>query len=675
MAVFCMYISKISAENVGPIEKATIMFPFNDDGSPKPVVIVGENGTGKTTLLSHIVDSFYETAQTAFSDVTRSDGSSGYQYYKAITPAEIHFGKKYLFSFIEYESPHNPSYKIGYVFKSGNLSDSSFKKSSGFSLAQQVSWEDEENSKKVFITKEQANTIFGRNVICYFGPDRYEKPAWMGKRYHEREEYEHPSVKERWSGRLQKPILVRDTTNLTLQWLLDVIADSRCDIAQKESGLQVAHINVPDLLQQGTARTNVEKIMSEILGKDVYFGLNLRNRSRSRFNIRAKSDNAILVPSLDALSTGQSALFNMFATIVRYADDNDIYNSITLSNISGIVVIDEAELHLHSNLQREILPRLFKLFPKIQFVITTHSPLFLLGMDEQYGTDGYEIYQMPDCTVISSERFSEFHKAYSYYTQTQTHHEEIQKAIAVKTVNPLIVTEGATDWKHLKAAFANLKSLPDLAEKYSSLDFDFLEYLPKQDTSSAPLKLEMGNAQLVEMCKNCAAISQPRKLIFIADADDKNTNKQLGANSGNFKYWGNNVYSFILPVPQHRLDTPQICIEHYYKDTELKIPVTINGIDRRIYMGNEFDAVGLSTDLMYLCYDRNSCGPDKIRIIDGTSEKRVIKITDPLKFNLALPKMEFANRILDGDPAFAKVDFSNFRSVFDIIKEILDDSG
>lgn len=78
--------------------------------------------------------------------------------------------------------------------------------------------------------------------------------------------------------------------------------------------------------------------------------------------------------------------------------------------------------------------------------------------------------------------------------------------------------------------------------------------------SSAPLKLEMGNSQLVEMCRNCAAISQSRKLIFIADADDKNTNKDLGASSGNFKSWGNNVYSFILPVPQHRQATPKFAL-------------------------------------------------------------------------------------------------------------------
>ena len=670
-----MYISKITDVNVGPIASATIPFPFDENGLPRPVVIVGENGTGKTTLLSNIVDSFYEIARTAFSDVTQSDGSSGYQYYKAITPSEIRIGADYLYSFIEYISPTSPDYKIGYIFKSGKLPSNQFKNTSGFSQAKQISWKDEENVKKVFITKEQADTIFSRNVICYFGPDRYERPSWMGRRYHEREENEHFSIKERWSGRLQRPILVRDTTNSTLQWLLDVIADSRCDITQKDSNLQVAHINLYELLQQGTARTNVEKIMSEILGREVYFGLNLRSRGGSRFNIRLKSNDSIIVPSLDALSTGQSALFNMFATIVRYADYNNIRNSIILSDITGIVIIDEVELHLHSNLQRDVLPRLFKLFPKVQFVITTHSPLFLLGMDEQYGTGGYVTYQMPDCMAITSERFSEFQKAYAYYAQTQTHQTEIRNAIAERTANPLIITEGATDWKHLKAAFVKLKESPSSADAYNLLSFDFLEYEPKQSNSSTALKLEMGNSQLVEMCRNCAALPQSRKLIFIADADDKNTNRDLGATAGNFRAWGNNVYSFVLPVPQHRQSTPEICIEHLYTDTELRTPVDINGIARRLYLGNEFDSVGISIDRALFCYDRNSCGSGKIRIIDGTSEKRVIKIDDPEKTNLALPKMEFADRVLNGDPAFAQLNFSNFRPVFDIVKEILEDQN
>ena len=172
------------------------------------------------------------------------------------------------------------------------------------------------------------------------------------------------------------------------------------------------------------------------------------------------------------------------------------------------------------------------------------------------------------------------------------------------------------------------------------------------------------------MCKYCASLPQARKLIFIADADDTKTNKTLGSVSGNFKSWGNNVYSFILPVPAHRSATPQICIEHFYTDDDIKTPVSINGIDRRIFMGNEFDTVGFSIDRTYFCYDRNSCGPDKIRIIDGTSEKRVIKVSDSDTTNLALPKMEFATRILDKDPVYAQVDFTSFHLVFDIIKNI-----
>lgn len=143
-------------------------------------------------------------------------------------------------------------------------------------------------------------------------------------------------------------------------------------------------------------------------------------------------DNSIVIPTLDSLSTGQSALFNMFATIVRYADTININNSIHLAEIKGIVVVDEIELHPHSTLQREVLPKLIALFPKVQFIITTHSPLFLLGMEDVFGEDRFEIYQMPQALKINAERFSEFQKAYAYLTQTQEYENDIYKAIDSK---------------------------------------------------------------------------------------------------------------------------------------------------------------------------------------------------------------------------------------------------
>ena len=46
-----------------------------------------------------------------------------------------------------------------------------------------------------------------------------------------------------------------------------------------------------------------------------------------------------------------------------------------LESLSGIVLIDEIEQHLHPKWQRGIFPRLRDKFPNIQFIVATHSPL------------------------------------------------------------------------------------------------------------------------------------------------------------------------------------------------------------------------------------------------------------------------------------------------------------
>ncbi|WP_438001478.1 AAA family ATPase [Sorangium sp. So ce185] len=46
----------------------------------------------------------------------------------------------------------------------------------------------------------------------------------------------------------------------------------------------------------------------------------------------------------------------------------------------AVVLIDEIELHLHPGLQRAILPRLQEVFPRAQFIITTHSPQVLASL-------------------------------------------------------------------------------------------------------------------------------------------------------------------------------------------------------------------------------------------------------------------------------------------------------
>ena len=44
---------------------------------------------------------------------------------------------------------------------------------------------------------------------------------------------------------------------------------------------------------------------------------------------------------------------------------------------TGVVLIDELDLHMHTSWQRKVLGVLKETFPNIQFIITTHSPQIL----------------------------------------------------------------------------------------------------------------------------------------------------------------------------------------------------------------------------------------------------------------------------------------------------------
>jgi len=47
-----MYLKHIGIKNIGPVDELSVILPFHPDGHPKPILFVGEKGTGKTVLLS-----------------------------------------------------------------------------------------------------------------------------------------------------------------------------------------------------------------------------------------------------------------------------------------------------------------------------------------------------------------------------------------------------------------------------------------------------------------------------------------------------------------------------------------------------------------------------------------------------------------------------------------------
>lgn len=651
-----MYLKHLYCENQGPISKINLEMKFKDN-LPVPYIIVGQNGSGKSILLSNIVDAFYEIGALKYHNVKPLDEFGRAAYFKIISSNQIQINKEYSVAIADFFQNEN---KFRYLFKVGTVSFDEFRAVNKLDLSEEFRW-NEYNFKKAVCKEDIVQYAFEEDIICYFSPMRYNKPFWQVDSHYRNcvNKFE----KKNLIGELRNDIHANIDYNMLLQWIFDVIADSRADLKKKsyEPGYEILYPSTTIIDKLSITRHNLEAIMSAILGRKVSFRMGNRSAVGRRFSI-LDSDNNILLYSLDALSTGQLALFELFATIIMYADRDNIDLSYKLNEISGIVVIDEIELHLHPSLQAEILPKLIKLFPRIQFILTSHSPLFVLGMKKEFGNEGMVVYEMPYGEEIEAEAFSEFENAYKYYTNTDKYIKELEKVISQNSNDKaLIITEGRTDYMHMEAAFRELSSMEEYKEIFEELDFEFLKY---------DKEMNAGNQVICSMCENFSKVPLQRKMIFIADRDEPSVNKKLMENGKTYKKWSEQVYSFILPIPQHREKTPNIAIEHLYSDDVIKTEFAI-GEDNmlcRLYMGNEFDERGISLDGDKICEKRKICGPGRINIIDGSSGERVTLIKNK-NDNIALSKMQFAKKILDG--CVHNIDFTAFVPIFATIRDII----
>ncbi|MBF0471843.1 MAG: AAA family ATPase, partial [Gammaproteobacteria bacterium] len=75
------------------------------------------------------------------------------------------------------------------------------------------------------------------------------------------------------------------------------------------------------------------------------------------------------------LSDGVRAMVSLTADLAwRCAKLNPHLRAEAANKTEGIVLIDEVDMHLHPAWQQRVIASLQSAFPKIQFIVTTHSP-------------------------------------------------------------------------------------------------------------------------------------------------------------------------------------------------------------------------------------------------------------------------------------------------------------
>lgn len=110
---------------------------------------------------------------------------------------------------------------------------------------------------------------------------------------------------------------------------------------------------------------------------------NSRYEEMALIDGRRGNDSAIALP-ISWTSDGVKAAFSLVADIAyRCARLNPAFGEDACRKTQGIVMIDEVDLFLHPAWQQRILPDLRRIFPKIQFIVTTHSPQVISSISKE----------------------------------------------------------------------------------------------------------------------------------------------------------------------------------------------------------------------------------------------------------------------------------------------------
>lgn len=667
-----MYIKKIVCENLGPIARLTIDFPFEADGKPQLVALVGQNGAGKSLVLSTLLDAFIEIKRQTYTSLPEVPKDEFIRLQK----------KDYI------RSRQDHSYVAVSVSEGETIAtltelvrgipqaefQAKYPAAQFPHLQQDQQHFQESGFFKHCAVPNPIQDAIKKNVALYFPYFRYESPAWLNPNAAPNLVMQQDMMYGRSTENLIKTNIVHEIEN----WILDLVLDM--ELYERRL------IDVPNLppIPQLTARPKLfigyegpnartsdqlnQLLTSIYKGQDndiesARIGVSRKVGRRVSVIVKRTGDDAeeMLGPTFSHLSSGQLMAFSIGATILREYDQLNGGPAQSLPEIRGVVLIDEADLHLHIQLQRTVLPALFRLFPNVQFIVTTHSPFFLLGLSQSHDIP-HAIFRLPLGERIAAEDFVEFQHAYDTFVEREKQFKVAYDAVSMKLraiERPLVITEGQTDWQHMKAALVRLRANSDFLD----LDFDFHEYR----------NVDMGSATLRSMCEQFSKVPHTRRVIFVFDRDDANIIALMEDPATGFKACGNNVYSFCIPVPAHRANYEKITIESYYSDAALRTADPTTGY--RLVFSNEIRKhveTSLThkgdTTVTVRLLDAPNADEEYQKFVYDQDCEYIVNAQDQ---RVAHSKTVFAQKVLLRQVPFDNFDAAPFSLIFDHLRQVL----
>jgi AAA domain, putative AbiEii toxin, Type IV TA system len=665
-----MHVKKIRLQNYGPMKDISIEPRIDANGNPIPLLLVGTNGSGKTILLSSILDAFVEAKRRSFREI--SETKTG-KYAKLASSQYISSNATFLSARITFDIDNTDLHFDEIV---ANIDHQQLREQQPDlylevpQLGNDPIFSDGGFFKRVNPNAQQIKAITSLPFL-YLPTFRYELPSWLS------EEANISLIKpgKHYGSAPVNSISVSFVSEMK-DWLANLLLDREIYERQTVSLMQLAgwnstpENNVPSnstvlLGYNGpnhSALTLVNQILTQILltKSDKYSAARLGFGTKQQRNISVfatiDGKEELIAHDIQQLSSGQLMTLIICAQLIKNHEVTTGVLPSDLSRIEGVLLVDEIDMSLHIDAQLKLLPKVLRSFPKVQIIASTHSPLFILGMQESGETD---IVSLPTGKPILVEQFEEYRIAYDTYLSRNEKYLQMYLELQRTETNsstPTIYVEGKTDTKHLRFALERLKK----DDKFSQLKFNFSE------GQHAP----NGDSDLLRLCKESARTQRHQKLIFLFDRDNSSIVSQVLQASGEPKSWGNNVISMCIVVPEWRKTHTGICIEHLYRDDDLL--TTDPTTKRRLYFTDEIRTEISATTKSKSVTTRNK------RIAHETLRNKVYdddvdNICDEDGNKVVLSKNAFYECIIANEAISKGFDFTGFEPTFETLTKILAD--
>ncbi len=360
-----MYIEKCIIRNIKCFQDSTLDFCNADNSIRLWNVIIGEHGTGKTTLLQAIAMALLGEKATsallaypeAWIHSTEEKGAIHATIRQNQTAIET--ASSYSKSQQSVDTPYTMSYEIAQSYQNTYPNTKPLLREAravyNVSEAYRYPFSDTEATFRETTTKkmlQQRANLHSRAT------------PWFAAGYGPFRRFSHGSERENAIAQSKNRescfvSLFREDAALVscVDWLmqLDYISRDKTNPEHQKS-----------ILLLETLYTTLDVFLPE----DIRL---LRINSQGVF---FQTSYAEKVP-LSFLSSSYRAMLTLIIDLIR--NMSRFYNPLKLKqnwleHVSGVVLIDELDAHMHPTWQRTIPDKLKQCFPKVQFIVTTHSP-------------------------------------------------------------------------------------------------------------------------------------------------------------------------------------------------------------------------------------------------------------------------------------------------------------